>query len=179
MITVFLCTWLLLLSYIIFYFNFWFKGLVTSLHLLTRVEFFSVRLVLLWGATLFHCHSPWWCTVLDPCEVKVIQSCPTLCNLMDYTVHGILQTRILEWVAFPFSRGSSQPRDWTQISLFAGNSLPAEPQERPKDTGRDSLSLLQWIFPTQESNQGLLHCRQIDSLPTELSGKPHEQENSP
>ena len=36
-------------------------------------------------------------------EVKVAQSCSTLCNLMDYTVHGILQARILEWVAFPFS----------------------------------------------------------------------------
>ena len=39
---------------------------------------------------------------------------------MDYTVHGILQARILEWVAFPFSRGSSQPRDWTQVSHIAG-----------------------------------------------------------
>ena len=37
-----------------------------------------------------------------------------------YTVHGILQARILEWVAFPFSRGSSQPRDWTQVSHIAG-----------------------------------------------------------
>ena len=43
-----------------------------------------------------------------------------LCNLMDYTVHGILQARILEWVAFPFSRGSSQPRDRTQVSRTAG-----------------------------------------------------------
>ena len=39
---------------------------------------------------------------------------------MDYTVRGILQARILEWVAFPFSRGSLQPRDGTQISLIAG-----------------------------------------------------------
>ena len=39
---------------------------------------------------------------------------------MDYTVHGILQARILEWVAFPFSRGSSQPRDRTQVSSIAG-----------------------------------------------------------
>ena len=44
-------------------------------------------------------------------KVNVAQSCPTLCNPMDYTVHGILQARILEWVDFPFSRGSSQPRD--------------------------------------------------------------------
>ena len=53
-------------------------------------------------------------------KVKVAQSCPTLGNPMNYTVHGILQDRILEWVAFPFSRGSSQPRDWTQVSCIAG-----------------------------------------------------------
>ena len=44
-------------------------------------------------------------------EVKVAQSCPTLCDPMDYTVHAILLARILEWIAFPFSRGSSQPRE--------------------------------------------------------------------
>ena len=58
--------------------------------------------------------------VLDIVWVKVAQSCPTLCDPMDYTVHGILQTRILEWVAFPFLRGSSQPRDRTQVSHTAG-----------------------------------------------------------
>ena len=52
-------------------------------------------------------------------KVKVTQPCPTLCNLMDYTLHGILQARILEWVAFSFSRGSSQPRDRTQVSRIA------------------------------------------------------------
>ena len=52
--------------------------------------------------------------------MKVIQSCPTLCDPMDYTAHGILQARILEWVASPFSRGSSQPRDRTQVSCIAG-----------------------------------------------------------
>ena len=44
-------------------------------------------------------------------KVKVTQSCQTLCNPMDYIVRGILQARILEWVAIPFSRGSLQPRD--------------------------------------------------------------------
>ena len=44
-------------------------------------------------------------------KVKVAQSSPTLCDPVEYTVHGILQARVLEWVAFPFSRGSSQPRD--------------------------------------------------------------------
>ena len=51
-------------------------------------------------------------------EVKVAQLCPTLCNLKD--IQGIFQARILEWVAFAFSRGSSQPRDWTQVSCIAG-----------------------------------------------------------
>ena len=53
-------------------------------------------------------------------KVKVAQSCMTLCDPMDYTVHGILQARILEWVAFPFSGGSSQPRDQTQVTSIAG-----------------------------------------------------------
>ena len=48
------------------------------------------------------------------------QSYLTLCNPMDYTVHGVLQVRILEWAAFPFSGGSSQPRDRTQVSHIAG-----------------------------------------------------------
>ena len=51
-------------------------------------------------------------------KLKVTQSCLTFCNPMDYTVHGILQARRLEWVAFPFSRGSSQPRDLTQVSCI-------------------------------------------------------------
>ena len=53
-------------------------------------------------------------------KVKVFQSCPTLCDPMDCIVRGILQARILEWVAFPFSRGSSHPRDETQVSHIAG-----------------------------------------------------------
>ena len=81
----------------------------------------------------------------------------SLCDPLDYTVHGTLQARILEWVAIPFSMGSSQPRS---LALQA-DSLPAEPPGKPKNTGVGSLSLLQWIFPTQELNQGLLHCRQI------------------
>ena len=53
-------------------------------------------------------------------KVKVGQSCSTLCDSMDSTVHGIFQARILEWIAFPSSRESSQPRDWTQVSCIAG-----------------------------------------------------------
>ena len=51
--------------------------------------------------------------------VKVTQSCPTLCDPMQYRVHGILQARILEWVATLFSKESSQPRDQTQVSHIA------------------------------------------------------------
>ena len=57
---------------------------------------------------------------LHKLKVKVAQSCLTLCDPMSYTVNGILQARILEWVAFPFSRGSSQPRVRTQVSSIAG-----------------------------------------------------------
>ena len=56
---------------------------------------------------------------------SVAQSCLTLCDPMDYSlprssVHGILQARILEWVAISFSRGSSRPRDQTQVSRIVG-----------------------------------------------------------
>jgi len=51
---------------------------------------------------------------------KVAKQYPTLCDPMGYTVCGILQARILEWVAFPFPRGSSQPRDQTRVSCIAG-----------------------------------------------------------
>ena len=64
-------------------------------------------------------------------KVKVAQSCPTLCNPMDCTVHGILQAKILEWVAVPFSRGSSQPRDRTCVSYIAARFLPSEPPGKP------------------------------------------------
>ena len=97
-----------------------------------------------------------------PWEVKATQSCPTLCDPKDYTVHGILQARILEWVAFPFSRGSSQPRDQTQVSHIAGRFFTSWATGKPKNTGVGSLSLLQGVFPTQESNWGLQHCRQIN-----------------
>ena len=57
---------------------------------------------------------------LNLVKVKVAQSCPTLCDPMDFTVHGILQAGISEWVAFPFSRESSQPQDQTQVSCISG-----------------------------------------------------------
>ena len=103
--------------------------------------------------------------------MKVDQSCLTLCNPMDCTVLGILQARTLEWVAFPFSRGSFKPRSPT----LHADSLPAEPQVKPKNTRVGSLSLLQRIFPTQESNWGLLHCRWI-LYQLSYEGSPSRQE---
>ena len=52
-------------------------------------------------------------------KVKATLTCLTLCDPVDYKVHGIPQARLLEWVAFPFSRGSSQPRDRTQVSYIS------------------------------------------------------------
>ena len=93
--------------------------------------------------------------------MKVAQSCPTLCSPMDYTVHGILQARILQWVAFPFSRALPNPGIKPRVPTLQEDSLPAKPRGKSKNTRMGSLSLLQWIFPTQELNQGLLHCRWI------------------
>ena len=83
--------------------------------------------------------------------MKVSQLCPTLCNPMDDTVHGVLQARILEWVAFPYSRGSSQSRIKPRSPTLQVGSLPAEPQGKPK-----ILEFLTW-----ELNWGLLHWSRI------------------
>ena len=127
-------------------------------------------------------------------KVKVAQSYPTLCNLMDYTGHRILQARILEWVSYPFSRGSSQPRNRTRVSYIGGGFFTnwairealilgllygfpcASVGEESicnvgylglipgKNTGVCCHFLLQRIFLTQGSNPCLLHW-QADSLP--------------
>ena len=75
------------------------------------------------------CQRPWffpWMAIKHLLNVKVTQSCPTLCNSMDCSppgssVHGILQARRLEWVVIPFSRASSQPRDQTLLHWQAGS----------------------------------------------------------
>ena len=92
-----------------------------------------------------------------PGKVKVTQWCLTLWDPVDYKVQRIVQARTLEWVAFPLSRGSSQP--WSPV--LQADSSPAEPQGKPKSTGVGRLSLLQQIFPNPELNRGLPHCRQI------------------
>ena len=104
-------------------------------------------------------------------EVKVTQSCPALCDPLDYTVHEILQDRILEWVAFPFSKGSSQPRDRTQVSRIAGGfSTSWATREAQEYWSGESIPI-----PGDLLNPGIelgSPALQADSLPTELSGKP-------
>ena len=95
--------------------------------------------------------------------MKVAQLCLTLCDPMDYTVHRILQARILEWSSLFLLQEMDllNPGIEPRSPKMWADSLSAEPQGKTKNTGVGSLSLLQWIFPTQELNQGLLHCRQI------------------
>ena len=69
-------------------------------------------------------------------KVKVAQLCSTLCNPMEYTVHRIFQARIVEWVAIPFSRGSSQPRDQTQVSHMTGRFFTSH---------QGSPRILEWV----------------------------------
>ena len=84
---------------------------------------------------------------------------------MDYTVHGTLLARILEWVfwsgLFPSPGDVPNPGIERRSPASQADSLPAEPPGKPKNTGVGSLPLLRRIFPSQESNQGLQHCRQI------------------
>ena len=78
-------------------------------------------------------------------KVKVAQSCPTLCDPMDYTIYGILQAKILEWAAV-FSRGFPSPGDLLNPGIkprcpaLQMDSLSAEPPEKSKNTGVSSLS---------------------------------------
>ena len=82
---------------------------------------------------------------------------------------GILQTRILEWVVMPSSRGSAQLRS----PVLQEDSLLSEPPGRPKNTGVSSQFLFQGNFLTQEIKPGS-PALQVDTLPGELPGKPYE-----
>ena len=95
-------------------------------------------------------------------KVKVIQSCLTLWDPMDYTVLGILQARILEWVAFPFSRRSSQPRDQTQVSCTVGRFFTSWATRGAQEYwSRVAYPVSSECSQPGESNWGLLHCRPI------------------
>ena len=99
--------------------------------------------------------SPWGLKELDTIErlnlteVQVSQLCLTLCDLMEYTVHGILWARILEWVAVRFLRGSSQPRDRIQVSSIAGRFFTSWATREVQE------------YWSRYSNWGLLYCRWI------------------
>ena len=93
--------------------------------------------------------------------VIIAQSCPTLfdpidCSLPGSPIHVILQARILEWVAISFSRGSSQPRDWTLVSCIAGRFFTSwAPREALGDQGESepnpSTSVHPWVDHTQKN----------------------------
>ena len=95
-------------------------------------------------------------------KVRVTQLCPTLCDTEDYTVHGILQARILEWVAFLLSRGCSQPSNQTQVSHIAGRFFTSCATRVAQEYwGVVDYLFSSGFFPTQELNWGLLLCRWI------------------
>ena len=141
------------------------RGSLVPLHFLP-LEWYHLHI---WGYWYFSqqswfqlvLHPAWhfaWCT-LHMKNWKEGESRSIVSNYL--WPHEILQVRILEWVAFPFSRESSQPRIEPRSPTLQADSLPAKPQGKPKNTGVGSLSLLQRIFPTQDSNWGLLVCRWI------------------
>ena len=88
-------------------------------------------------AESLHCsHETTTILLISYVFVLVAQSCPTLCDPMDcsppsFSVHGILQARILEWIAILFARGASQPRDRTLVSCLTGRFLPFQQQGNP------------------------------------------------
>ena len=76
----------------------------------------------------------------DTVKLQVAQSCPTLCDPMDCTFHGVLQTGIRQWVAVPFSRGFSQPSIRTQVACIAGRFFTSlNHRGSPKDIAKESL----------------------------------------
>ena len=110
-----------------------------------------------------------WTDVLlrEKVKVKVAQSYPTLCNLTDYTIHGILQARTLKWVAFPFSRVSSLFRNQTQVSI-AGKFFTSWATRE----AQVYWSGLPFPLPGDLPSTGIklgFPALQTDSLPTELS----------
>ena len=84
-------------------------------------------------------------------KVKISQLCPTIWGLMYYTVHEILQARRLKWVAFPFSRGSSQPKDHTQFSHIAGRCFNIwATREAKENLGRKAVTNLDRVLKSRD-----------------------------
>ena len=112
-------------------------------------------------------------------EVKVLvaQSCLTLCDSMDSSlpgssVHGILQARIREWVAMPSSRGSSHPRDQTQVAHIAGGFFTVWATREAQEYWSGYPISSPGDLPDPEIKPGSPALR-VDSLPAELPRKPH------
>ena len=112
-------------------------------------------------------------------KVKVTHSYSALCNPTNYTAHGILQARILERAAFPFSRGSSQPKDQTKVSHIAGRFFyQLSQKENPR--------IIEWVaYPFSRGSSGprkrtqvsciagrFLHCMWI-LYQLNYEGRPH------
>ena len=96
----------------------------------------------------------------------VAQSCLTPCNPVDCSppgpsVHGDSPGKNTGVDCHALLQGIFLPRDRTQVLPVQAEILPTEPPGKPKNTAMGSLSLLQGIFQTQESNRGLLHCRRV------------------
>ena len=105
-------------------------------------------------------------------EVKGAQSRLTLCDPVDCTVRGILQAEHWSGEPFPSPGDLPDPGIKPRSPALHAVSLPAEPQRKPKNAGVSSLSLLQWIFVTQESGvRGNSHTVVIHALPRWPSGK--------
>ena len=104
-------------------------------------------------------------------QARSLQSCPTLCDPIDYSppgssIHWILQARILEWFAMPSSRGSSRPRDWTCVSYvylhWQAGSIPLAPPGKPLFP-----ALFSTVFSVTKSYSSLLpHELQHGRLPS-------------
>ena len=107
--------------------------------------------------------------------VVLIQSWPPLCDPIDCSppgssVHGILQARILEWVAMPFSRGSSPPRDWTQVSHIAGGFFTFWATREAQEYWNRQPIPSPGELPSPGIELGS-PALQVDSLPTEPPGR--------
>ena len=95
-------------------------------------------------------------------EGEVSQSCPTLCNPTDCSlpgsfIHRIFQARVLEWVAISFSRGSSRPRDWTQVSRIVGRRFTVWATREVYQMGLDNRNLWSHGFGGQKSWDQSVH----------------------
>ena len=90
-------------------------------------------------------------------KVKVAQSCPILCDPMDYTVHGVLQARILEWVTIPSSRGFPNPGIKPRSPTLQAYSLLAEPPGKSSSKDK-SFGLPLWLSWSRAQRKVLYIC---------------------